>query len=1711
MGRDIDIEMKETLFWTPEYLESSAWLEHIPFAFWLTQVVTPRIFVELGTQHGVSYFAFCQAVERLKIACKTYAVDNWKGDEQSGYYSESVFKKVTEYNSTTYPAFSTLLRCTFDEALDYFDDGTIDLLHIDGYHTYESVRHDFENWRPKMSENGIVLLHDTNVRRDEFGVYKLLEELRKEHPVFEFYHGHGLGVVAVGASSRRMISQLLDDDNEGATQNSFREVFSHLGRFCFYKHNFTKLKRETENQKRESQKILSQTEAQEKEITNQNEKLSELNEELGRKQARIDSLHAELQTSAQVIATEKENLAQFTLELEEICSANEKLKHQLKQEAEARQQEAEVQEKAEQALVLFRKEAEERERRQQAQIKQKSSEIERLKIEVSKTQGALKQLEATYRKAKNTIYSITHSNSWRITKPLRLVRKTPSFVKSHLGDIKDWSTWRSKEPKLRGIDIAGGWQNNPYWLSQLKELRQRHRFKKTIRNGLSLLRLKPKQSQDTQDRRSKAYDEAIELCEAQLIACDWYLEQHPDVKRSGMHPAFHYSLYGWREERNPHPLFDCLWYKSQFSVQFGIDPLIQYHRIGWKEGKSPHPLFDGKWYLKHYNDVAKANINPLEHFLKTGWREGRNPNENFDFKAFLQSHADGELSFTTYLRKLLASKESLHRQPKVAGSAVRPDHLKWNITLVLVAEDDCHPVADTLQRIDADKYDNCELFILWPGKSTFPRSLVEKETTLRKYHVLDITQGGLVNAANKAIRNAKGKLVAFLSSDVSVQRGWLERLIDCHESDSKIMVSDGLSNNGRWFRLQKEQFVDFKYSEEDFALLVEAFSKRQFSEIPLVNSGCFFGIDKSAVSEVGLLDATKVGLFTDAIDEFSRRVKKCGYSIALADNVFLFNRKESQISEPESPEAEERGKSVADAFAKLDLNKNIQEKMRQYIHVSNGNKIVVYTAIIGTYDKLREPEYKHPDIDYVCYTTNPDLHSDTFTIKLVDKIFPRDTKNARALKVLSHLFLIGYDYTLWIDGSTRIRGLDFKEAIAQWMSKNSIALHKHVKRNCIYQEAIECQLQKKDDVQAIQRQVEYMKSKSYPDSRGLAETAQLLRKSDEIVRLFNRAWWYFIDNFSIRDQLSFDYVAWEKNIDYAVMPHNQWCNQYFKNYLHSVAEYSLVDNKNSVSIIMLVHNAPDMTRTSIESILRKTRYRNYELIIVDNASDRETKEYLESVAQKHNNVKLITNKENYSFSRGNNTGVRASDAEFVVLINNDVEIIDDNWLNILVSEIKSEPKIGAVGPIMLYPNYTVQSASVKINTEGDSLHSSTEQKTYRHSGFVDAVSAACMLIPREFYWSLDGLDEQFVYGQEDIDLCIKIRQAGKAIKFVAHCEVLHNESHTRTFNEQTLKNRELIKAKWKHKMGFFDKPLPTPKTPKRYQDILKEKQIAYRSFADMEYVIRKNFRKFANQYDIVVGVPRSGMIPAYIIGNLINTRVLSLDEFVDGVRQTVGDRKITQLKNSDKPAVNVLVVDDSINYGNAHKRVVEALPANYNGQTCSYRHLVIYASDYHTNKTVDYLEIVELPRLFQWNYKNHGIAQYSCYDLDGVLCEDPTDEQNDDGAKYIDFIANTKPLHIPNYKIKAIVTSRLEKYRQHTQQWLKDNNVLYDKLYMIDLPSKEERIRQKIHGKFKAEIYKQLTDTYLFFESNPGQAREISKLTGKPVICTENDRFYHLI
>jgi predicted O-methyltransferase YrrM len=206
---NIDSFVEAVKFYPKYRSNQSAWLGHAPFACWLIQNLKPKIFVELGTHHGDSYFAFCQVISESGLNTKCFAVDSWAGDKHTKIYEDEIYPKVKSFNDDNFSSFSNLEKRLLNDAISLFEDRSIDLLHIDNLHTYEAVKNIFNSWLPKMAPGGVILFHDTQVFRDDFGVHRLWNELTQDYRnSINFEHCNGLGVLQIDGEANPRLNLL---------------------------------------------------------------------------------------------------------------------------------------------------------------------------------------------------------------------------------------------------------------------------------------------------------------------------------------------------------------------------------------------------------------------------------------------------------------------------------------------------------------------------------------------------------------------------------------------------------------------------------------------------------------------------------------------------------------------------------------------------------------------------------------------------------------------------------------------------------------------------------------------------------------------------------------------------------------------------------------------------------------------------------------------------------------------------------------------------------------------------------------------------------------------------------------------------------------------------------------------------------------------------------------------------------------------------------------------------------------------------------------------------------------------------------------------------------------------------------------------------------------------------------------------------------------
>lgn len=275
--------------------------------------------------------------------------------------------------------------------------------------------------------------------------------------------------------------------------------------------------------------------------------------------------------------------------------------------------------------------------------------------------------------------------------------------------------------------------------------------------------------------------------------------------------------------------------------------------------------------------------------------------------------------------------------------------------------------------------------------------------------------------------------------------------------------------------------------------------------------------------------------------------------------------------------------------------------------------------------------------------------------------------------------------------------------------------------------------------------------------------------------------------------------------------------------------------------------------------------------------------------------------------------------------------------------------------------------------------------------------------------------------------------------------------------------------------------------------------ISYRSINNLNTDILNNLHKIPHDIDLIVGVPRSGMLPANLLALYLNKQYTDIDSFLDGRVYDTGDRGTYIEKGRRK---KILIVDDSLNTGSALRKVKNKIAKSHiDIESYDIKYCVIYSNSI-SKKLVDiYCTIIDGPRVFQWNIFHHKeFVNKACYDIDGVLCPNPPID--DDGPQYLEYIKNAPLLYKPTHKIDTIISCRLEKYRKVTEEWLKDNEIEYNTLHMLPFTTKEERIKWGKHGEYKGGIYKN-SNNILFVESSMWEAKDIVRISHKPVFCTE--------
>ena len=258
----------------------------------------------------------------------------------------------------------------------------------------------------------------------------------------------------------------------------------------------------------------------------------------------------------------------------------------------------------------------------------------------------------------------------------------------------------------------------------------------------------------------------------------------------------------------------------------------------------------------------------------------------------------------------------------------------------------------------------------------------------------------------------------------------------------------------------------------------------------------------------------------------------------------------------------------------------------------------------------------------------------------------------------------------------------------------------------------------------------------------------------------------------------------------------------------------LYDKEPSISIIIPTKDKPKVLDNCLKSIYDKTKYNNYEVIVIDNNScEEKTFSLLDSYKSRYNNFKYFTYKCEFNYSYLNNEAVKKSNGDYIVLLNNDTEVISEYWLHDMVGYAMQE-HIGCVGAKLLYPNKTIQHAGVVIGVGGIAMHAnvSTGEEQYGYFGRLvsvydwSCVTAACLMVKKSKYLSVDGLDEKLKVAYNDVDFNLKLLDKGYSNVVLPDVKLFHYESLSRgnDMREDQIKRfkdeTDYMCDKWKEKL-----------------------------------------------------------------------------------------------------------------------------------------------------------------------------------------------------------------------------------------------------------------------------------------------------------------------
>ena len=489
-------------------------------------------------------------------------------------------------------------------------------------------------------------------------------------------------------------------------------------------------------------------------------------------------------------------------------------------------------------------------------------------------------------------------------------------------------------------------------------------------------------------------------------------------------------------------------------------------------------------------------------------------------------------------------------------------------------------------------------------------------------------------------------------------------------------------------------------------------------------------------------------------------------------------------------------------------------KMKKHIVAKKGtapNDRVIYTCITGGYDSVQIHYYVDKNWDYVIFTDNENLLSkktiEHWSVRPLKYNKMDNVRNARWHKTHPHYLFPEYKYSVWIDGNVNICGPFFFKRVKELIAKCKIlSIPPHPLRNCIYKEAEEVKRVRKDYPEIINAQVSRLREKGFPENVGLNETNIIFRQhNDDKCKEIMNEWWRWIQKYSRRDQLSFNYSLWKSGYkmqnfctkkDVRYSPENFFLS-HDKSHNGKVEISSFVDTAKTISVIIPIYNALEDTQNLFKSISKSKLSKDVEIILVNDCSKEETASFLRDYVKNRKKWQLLENEKNLGFVKTCNRGMKQAKGDIIVLLNSDT-MIPKRWETRILQCFNSDPAIGLASPIASSSGLWDMPFIEGFSFEQMDKH--VEKVSETKYPMLLCPEGFCIAIRKEVLDTVGYLDE--IYGRgycEETDLDLRALNAGWKLVLIDNLFVFHKRHAsfgTKAKEKQLAKNKKILWGKW---------------------------------------------------------------------------------------------------------------------------------------------------------------------------------------------------------------------------------------------------------------------------------------------------------------------------